>query len=401
MSVKEIWQWQIDFDALIILVLLFLFFIFLLGRRTRLLPYQGYSKVFYSFMPCAAVAKRKTWRLYWSSKNHLFLKLCVLFLSVAFLQPSVFLLKAPVSDLVKQEKNNVNDLQEKELPVEGLGIFLALDQSGSMQTPVGSIKGKPLSRMDLLKLLAIDFLSADGLKGYTKRSHDMVGLASFARYAKILSPLTLDRQALIKEIEGLDTVQQAQEDGTNISYAIYKLSYYIKALREQLVSFPNQKDLYRYVGQTIILITDGLHAPHPEDSQDELRGISLEQAANFAKKTGIRLYIINLEPRVNNRAYAHQLRELREASAITDGQFYLLSDPTGLSQVLEDIERLEKNKWNMKVHVKNDSKKSHPQKELESDNFEKKELYPYFLFLSIVCLLLYYALENLWVDRFK
>ena len=71
-----------------------------------------------------------------------------------------------------------------EFPVSGRDLLLAVDLSGSMETPDFAIGGKQVDRLTALKQLAYPFIE--------RRTGDRIGLILFGDQAYVQTPLTFD-----------------------------------------------------------------------------------------------------------------------------------------------------------------------------------------------------------------
>ncbi|WP_236731171.1 vWA domain-containing protein, partial [Legionella maceachernii] len=76
---------------------------------------------------------------------------------------------------------------------EGRNIMLALDLSGSMELADMLVKGRPVSRLDVVKRAAEQFVQA--------RAGDRIGLILFGTRAYLQTPLTYDRQNVLLRLE--------------------------------------------------------------------------------------------------------------------------------------------------------------------------------------------------------
>ncbi|MCH1429950.1 MAG: VWA domain-containing protein [Chlamydiales bacterium] len=323
----------------------------------------------------------------------------IISLSIAFVNPRLYSIKDQLQEALENTKKEViQNPEEEQVPAEGLGIYMVLDCSGSMSTTVGHIKSQTITRMDLLKALTERFLSGEGLKDYAKRSHDMIGLVSFARIPQIRYPLTLDRNGLIKEVRQLEVVKREEEDGTAIGYALYKTIHYLKATQELSKQLKDEQS-YLVRGNVIILVTDGLDNPSPLDSDNQRRHTTLDEAAQLAKDAGIHIYIINIESRLNHPMYGEYLRNLRKVSAITSGQFYLLNKPEELSAVYEDIEKREKSKYKLNLLKEKSKEEKDQESAVEWKEYDVTVLAPYLLQVALLLIFTYILIEYLFIKR--
>ncbi len=275
-------------------------------------------------------------------------------LSIAFIDPHVLF---PISS-IKQEGS------EQEIAKEGVAIYLVLDQSGSMAKSI-VLDGKSIPKIELLKKMTREFIDND--------SSDLMGLVEFARIPRVLVPLTLDRESLTRELEQLHVVQQPEDDGTAMGYAIYKTARLLAATKhfaqERIPDYPSP---YEIKSAIIVVVTDGFQDPSHLDRGNILRTMELDDAAAYAKKEGIRLYVINIDPSLSTPAYAPQRRQLQNTTEMTGGQFYIVNAPQDLRELYNTIAHLEKGSAKLRV--------------TDTGNFERFSLYPFFTLLGWLAL---------------
>lgn len=247
-------------------------------------------------------------RLEWIPKVFYFFS--SLFLLLAFLDPHEF----------EPKKRDGESLRD---PTEGRVIFLALDQSSSMNEE---------KKIELMKAVTENFVQ--------ERSRDLIGLVSFARTVKIWSPPTLDHEEILKELSSLQTVSRQDQDGTAIGYAIYKTANLIASLKEQ-TALMGKKAPYTIQGSVVIVVTDGLQDPNPLDKDNPYRSMELEQAAGYAKEKGVRVYVINIEPKWGSTTFLPNLKQMKRIAEMTGGKFYHASSSSDLPDFVNDINDLE------------------------------------------------------------
>ena len=98
---------------------------------------------------------------------------------------------------------------ETSIKASGIDIAVALDLSGSMESEDFQFKRQPVNRL---------FMAKEVLKNFVrKRPGDRIGLIAFAGRAYVASPLTLDHDYLIQNIERLEL--HMIEDGTAIEFS--------------------------------------------------------------------------------------------------------------------------------------------------------------------------------------
>jgi len=259
------------------------------------------------------------------------------------------------------------------IPTEGIGIYLVLDQSGSMIEPIVTTENgqrETLSKIDFLKQVTEQFIQ--------KHSSDLMGIVSFARTSHVLAPLTLDQETLLSTLQSLQVVENPDEDGTAMGYAIFKTAHLIAATRHFAQELRQEgKPAYDMKNAIIVVVTDGLQNPSVLDRGNRLRTIELDEAAAYTKEENIRLYVVNIDSRLSGADFAPQRRQLQAVTTSTGGDFYLVSQSQNLSSIYQAIDQLEKGELPQPILNSSDPKAS----------YERFSFYPIFLIISLLCLL--------------
>ncbi|MFI0435910.1 MAG: VWA domain-containing protein [Parachlamydiaceae bacterium] len=311
--------------------------------------------------------KQHNWRsilLYHSNRLHGAAIICLM---IAFIDPHLLFLKSPIH---QNEQHPID-----QYPTEGIAIYLVLDQSGSMEQPVETKdhnrQKSAISKIDLLKKVTKQFI--------LNHPSDLIGLVSFARVPRIITPLTLDQQTLLRKLNQIQVSQRSEDEGTAIGYAIYKTANLLSITRH--FANENQREgrpPYTIKSAIMIVVTDGFQDPNRLDKGNRLRTLELDDAAAFAKAQNIRLYIINIDPVLSTAEYAPQRRQMQNITGLTGGKFYLISDAQGLQEIYSDIDQLEKGSIEEEL-LSTDSRD-------KKSDYHRVSLYPYLIFLSMIFL---------------
>lgn len=186
---------------------------------------------------------------------------------------------------------------------EGVDIQLVVDVSASMvRTDIGAGR----SRLEV----AVDVID----RFVRHRPDDRIGLLTFARYPRLVCPLTLDHEALQGFLRGLEPVADTSEEGsTAIGVA---LAAAVLRLRE---------DDSRT--RIVVLLTDG---------EEREKVISPQAAAELAHAHGIKVYGIALAARGGPWA-----EEVRDWARTTGGEGFVATDERTLGRVYDLIDELE------------------------------------------------------------
>ncbi len=217
-----------------------------------------------------------------------------------------------------------SETQEEFISDEGVDIAMALDISASMQ----AADFKP-SRLEVLKKISADFIKRSG--------SNRIALYVFARHVFTQVPMTADHALLIELIEGIsyEMINHSKSGGTAIGDALLMA---VECLDNNQIQGRDR---------AIILISDG----------QSNSGIDPMIGAKLVKEKDINLYIIgvggdkpvqvyiNGKPFINNlnQILTTQLddKQLKEIAAAAGGIYYRAKNSDVLSQIFEEISRLE------------------------------------------------------------
>ena len=215
----------------------------------------------------------------------------------------------------------------------GIDIILAIDLSGSMWAHDFELDGQPTDRLTVVKQVVRDFIE--------RRSSDRLGLVAFAAEAYMVSPLTLNHDWLLRNLERLEL---GSIDGSST------------AIGSALVTASNRLRPVRAESKVIVLLTDG---------DNNAGAILPPAAAEAAAAHGIRIYAIGAG-REGNVPFPHMGRDqrpLRDAhgrlrlasrrssidfpqleriAEISGGKAYRATDTRALQAIYEEIDQLEK-----------------------------------------------------------
>ena len=343
-------------------------------RRGQRQPFLFYSQL--SDLPSKLLS---SWRRRWLGlKEGLFLA------SIAFFAMALTNITLVMPPLPPGAEGRLPG-QPIHTPTEGTALYFVLDISGSMahQVPYEGGGGLPpiIPKIDLAKTLTERFILGDQQLELPGRSDDLIGLVSFARKANILAPLTLDHAAVVDKIRHLTVVDTPSDDGTGIGYAIYKTASTIAATRyygEQLPS--NEKPAYQILSNAIILVTDGFQSPNEQDKGNWLRTLGMEDAAEYAKEQGIKVYIVNIEPSLAKPEFEPHRHLLQRVAEMTGGKFFLAENLDDLPKIYREIDTLEKNV------IPAPSLPHSGRIAASSRSSRELPLYPLLVFIGMVCL---------------
>ncbi|MFL7892248.1 MAG: VWA domain-containing protein [Anaerolineales bacterium] len=210
---------------------------------------------------------------------------------------------------------------------EGVEIALALDISGSM----ASLDFEPSNRLDASKQVIGDFVG--------ERQYDKLGLVVFASEAFNQSPLTLDHNMLTRSLDQVELATDLGiEDGTAIGLG--------------LANAANMLANSEAESKVVILLTDGVN------NTGQIDPLS---AAEAAKALGIKVYTIGAarpgqvpvpvqgSSRVVYQESVLDEETLVQVADITGGRYFRAEDTSGLKEIYDEINTLEKSKVEVQV----------------------------------------------------
>jgi Ca-activated chloride channel family protein len=226
-----------------------------------------------------------------------------------------------------------------QVEASGIDIMLVLDVSGSMLTKDFTIGGELATRVDAIREVTRKFIEG--------RPNDRIGIIAFAGKPYVVSPMTLDHDWLLQNLERVRI--GLVEDGTAIGSA--------------MAAAANRLNDKHSKSRALVLLTDG---------ENNAGKIPPNTAAEAVKALKIHLYAIGagtngmaLAPVYTQRGpvtdatgeilYQRQLVEfneagLKEVAKIADGQFFRATDTKSLEAIYHDIDKMEKSTVSVKKY---------------------------------------------------
>ena len=248
---------------------------------------------------------------------------------------------------------------ETKIRTEGIDIVLVVDISGSMQAMDYEKYGKRESRIDAVKDVVREFIRS--------RPNDRIGMVVFGTHAYVASPLTLDHDWLERN---LDRIRIGLVEGNTAIGA--GIGTGVNRLRDTKAK-----------SKVIVLLTDG---------GENVRNPPALEAAKAAKEFGVRVYTIGagsqgaapmpVFDQAGNILGYQQIQAdldedlLKKIAAETGGQYFRAADTASLRKTYAQIDAMEKQKVETLAFA------------------EWQELFPWFLWPGLGCLLLATTLEQ-------
>ena len=211
-----------------------------------------------------------------------------------------------------------------EVTAKGIDIVLGLDISGSMQALDFTVGNSRVNRIAIVKAVVARFID--------ERPNDRIGLVAFAASPYLVSPLTLDHDWLLQNLERVNV--GIGDDGTAIGSAIAAAVNHLRTTAAK--------------SKVVILLTDGVNNSGK---------ISPLAAAEAARALGVKVYTIGVGVRgkapipVRDEAGKFHVimatvdvdeKTLQAVASETGGLFYRATDTDSLQKIYEQINRYEK-----------------------------------------------------------
>ncbi len=204
-------------------------------------------------------------------------------------------------------------------PADGIDIILVIDASSSMATAQLSDEE---TRLQAARRVARDFVAER-----QKHGADRVGLVMFQRRALVLSPLTLDLQAIDEMVE-VSVRSGLLPDGTALGVATMEA---IDLLRGSDAA-----------SRIVVVLTDG---------ENNVPDITPNQAAAVARATGVRLYTIGLPTTVRQVGVGFNEVTLIYMADETGGVYFRATDADELADAYDSISALERDRVGEEVFL--------------------------------------------------
>ncbi len=219
---------------------------------------------------------------------------------------------------------------QSEVTASGIDIMLAIDVSRSMLAEDFTVGNQRTNRLVAAKEVSSRFIK--------DRENDRIGIVAFAGQAYLVSPLTLDHDWLLQNVERVRI--GLVEDGTAIGSAIVSSSNRLKDREAK--------------SKIIVVLTDG------ENNSGKVAPLT---AAEGAAALDIKVYTVGIGSR-GQAPYpvqdmfgrtAYQMVEsefdeqtLKDIAEKTGGQYFRATDTRTLEEIFKEIDQLEKSEVTVK-----------------------------------------------------
>ncbi|MBA3385885.1 MAG: VWA domain-containing protein [Chthoniobacterales bacterium] len=227
-----------------------------------------------------------------------------------------------------------------QVEASGIDIMLVIDVSGSMLIKDFTVGGDPATRVDAVREVTRKFIEG--------RPNDRIGLIAFAGRPYVVSPMTLDHDWLLQNLDRLRV--GLVEDGTAIGSGI--------AAAASRLNDKGSKS------RVLVLLTDGENNAGkipPNTAAEALKALKIQLYAIGAGINGVAPAPVPdrrggfLTDLSGNYIYQNQpvhFNEtgLKEVAKIADGQFFRATDTKSLERIYSDIDKLEKSTVSVKKY---------------------------------------------------
>jgi Ca-activated chloride channel family protein len=220
---------------------------------------------------------------------------------------------------------------ETKVSASGVDIVVALDMSGSMVSEDFEVHGERVNRFNMARTVLKQFID--------KRPNDRIGLVVFASQAYISTPLTLDHDFLLQNLERLQ-IGVIDQNRTAIGSA---LGTAVNRLRE-----------VKSKSKIVILMTDG------QNNSGKIAPLTAAEAAQALK---VKVYTIGVGMRgmapmpvyfggrrVGERMEPVDIDEdtLQKIAEHTGGKYYRADNTARFQAIYAEIDKLEKTEKEIK-----------------------------------------------------
>jgi Ca-activated chloride channel family protein len=233
--------------------------------------------------------------------------------------------------IIALSQPRLTKLDTSKATASGVDIVVAFDLSGSMAAEDFEIKGQRVNRVVMAKDVLQKFI--------VQRRSDRIGLVAFGTQAYIASPITLDHDFLLKNLERMD-LNTINGNQTAIGSA---LSTAVNRLRE-----------LKSKSKIVILMTDG---------QNNAGKVAPLTAAEAAHALGVKVYTIGVgtqgqAPMPATDMFGRRVYQmvpvdideetLTKISDLTGGKYYRADNAEKFEAIYSEIDELEKTEADVK-----------------------------------------------------
>lgn len=225
-----------------------------------------------------------------------------------------------------------------QIEASGIDIMIALDVSGSMLIKDFTVGGDEATRVDAIREVTRKFIEA--------RPNDRIGIIAFAGRPYVVSPMTLDHDWLLQNLERVRI--GLVEDGTAVGSAAAAAAGRLNDKKSK--------------SRALVLLTDGENNAGkvpPTTAAEAIRALKINFYAIGAGINGVApapvpdgrgSFLTDLSGKIvyQNQPVHFNEAGLKEMAQIADGKFYRATDTRSLEEIFKDIDKLEKSTVTMR-----------------------------------------------------
>jgi Ca-activated chloride channel family protein len=225
-----------------------------------------------------------------------------------------------------------------QVEASGIDIMIALDVSGSMLIKDFTVGGEQATRVDAIREVTRKFIEG--------RPNDRIGIIAFAGRPYVVSPMTLDHDWLLQNLERVRI--GLVEDGTAIGSAAAAAASRLNDKKSK--------------SHALVLLTDGENNAGkvpPTTAAEAIKALKIHFYAIGAGINGIAPgpvpdrrggFLTDLSGNLlyQNQPVHFNETGLKEMAQIAGGKFFRATDTRSLENIFDDIDKLEKSTVKMK-----------------------------------------------------
>lgn len=240
-------------------------------------------------------------------------------------------------------------VKESRVVGNGISIVMCVDRSGSMAAEDFKLDGVPVSRLEAVKKVFRDFV--EGSDVFHGRTDDLVGLIAFGGFVDSCCPLTLDHASLVELLNSIETPVPLFDRRGNMIRTQVLDEESGTAIGDALATAVDRVKDSTNKTKIVVLLSDGMQTAGE---------LSPEEGVKVARAYGVKVYTIGVgssepapfptylpsgEQIMTLQRLDFDPSTLQTIADATGGRYFYASDLEKLKQVYEEIDRLERTKF--------------------------------------------------------
>lgn len=240
-------------------------------------------------------------------------------------------------------------VRESRVVGNGISIVMCVDRSGSMAAEDFQINGAPTTRLEAVKKVFREFIN--GSKDFHGRADDLVGLVAFGGFVDSYCPLTLDHASLLELLDTIETPTPLYDSRGVIIHTEVIDEESGTAIGDALATAVERVKESTNKTKIVVLLSDGMQTAGE---------LAPEEGIKVAQAYGVKVYSIGVgssgpvpfphylpggEKIMTLQELDFDPSTLRMIADATGGRYFYASDVEELKKVYEEIDRLERTKF--------------------------------------------------------